>query len=107
MQIVADKPLIAKSRLNVRLTPEIKLRIDQAAAILGQDLTEFATSTLSQRANDVIEKNEEFVLTQAERKFFMDYLAGDYDPKPSQKTIEATERYKRGRQKGVTYELSD
>ena len=46
MSVAKNKKIGEQSRLNVRLSPEIKARVAKAATIIGQDLTEFAAATL-------------------------------------------------------------
>lgn len=60
--------------MNVRLTPEVKSRISRAAHILGQDLTEFTSHTLSLRADEVIENHEQILLSEKDYEFFITQL---------------------------------
>lgn len=80
MIVEAKKP--AESRLNVRLSSNVKMRIARAAHILDQDLTEFAVSTLNDRAVEVLEKHEAFELSESQRQAFFDILDG-VSPKPT------------------------
>ena len=81
------------SRLNVRLTAKSKERISRAAYILGQDLTEFTETTLSEKAREVIEKYERFELTEAEKKDLFALLDAPV-PKPTKKSLAAVKKYK-------------
>lgn len=92
MSVVSEKPSKSYSRLNVRLSSEIKLRIQKAAHILGQDLTEFTEDTLNSRALEVIKANSALVLEEKEYQFFLDLLAGE-PAKPTKKSLEARKRY--------------
>ncbi len=107
MAAVLEKENVTSSRLNVRLSPEIKARITRAAHILGQDLTEFASIALNERADEVIAKNEEFTLSEADRQAFLDILSGDFDREPTEKSLKLAAEYKRGTKKGQTYEFAD
>src|SRR5437588_11298018 len=52
-----------KDRMNFRLGPEMKERVARAAAITGQELTDFAVSTLSDQADESLERHERLLLT--------------------------------------------
>jgi uncharacterized protein (DUF1778 family) len=94
-----------KDRLNFRLAPEIKNRVARAAAITGQDLTAFAVSTLSEKANEVIKDHDELPLNSEESQFFLRVL--DEKRKPSERSRNASERYRRGRRKGVKHHFDN
>lgn len=106
MQFIDKKSVSVQSRLNVRVPQDIKARIARAASIVGQDLTEFTVSTLNDRAVKVLEEHEAFVLTERERQAFFAILDGPL-PEPTEKSLEATARYKRGIRKGAVYEFTD
>lgn len=96
-----------QSRLNFRLAPEIKARVAKAATIVGQDLTEFAVSTLSQKADEVLEKHDNVLLGSEDYQFFLDALSAEEKDKPSEKSKKSADKYRRGRRKGTRYELAD
>lgn len=97
-----------QSRLNFRLAPEIKARVARAAALTGQDLTEFAVSTLSEKAAEVIERHDQTLLGSADYDFFLNALAETGAlPEPSKRSLAAAARYRRGTRKGVRYHLAD
>lgn len=106
MALTIEKKNAHKSRLNVRLAPDLKARIRRAATVLGQDLTEFAVSTLDERAKEVLEEHESMILSESERRAFMDILAGD-PPSPTKRALEVAKKYKSGKKKGVVYEFAD
>ena len=83
----------AYGRLNVRLKIRSKESISKAAYILGQDLTEFAETTLTEKARDVIEKYERFALTEAEKRDLFAILDGPV-AKPTAKSKRVVKRYK-------------
>ncbi len=104
MSLVKERS--GRSRLNVRLSPEIKERITRAAHILGQDLTEFTADTMNQRAVEVLDENEMFQLTETERRFFLNFLEGE-PPKPTKRALASASKYKQGKDNGLTYEFED
>lgn len=106
MAIVKERKAPDQSRLNVRLSPEIKARIARAATILDQDLTEFAVATLNEKAVEVIEKHDQIVLSPEEYKFFLDAL-DEPAQEPSEYSLRTLEKYRRGVRNGVRYEFAD
>lgn len=98
------KPLLP-DRLNFRLAPEIKARVVRAAALTGQALTDFAVSTLSEKANEIITRYESIVLNKADYQFFLNALAEAGEP--SARARAAAARYRKGCRKGVSYHLGD
>lgn len=106
MSLTIEKKTGTNSRLNVRLTPDLKARIRRAATVLGQDLTEFAVSTLNDRAVEILEEYDSMVLSENERRAFLDILAGDA-PAPTKRALESAKKYKSGVKKGVSYEFAD
>lgn len=96
-----------QSRMNIRLAPTIKERVARAAALSGQDLTEFAVSTLSEKADLIIERHDHLLLGSSEHEFFLDALADTTVEEPSQRSLTAAEKYRQGIRKGVRYSLAD
>ncbi len=94
-----------KDRMHFRLDPEIKARVVQAAAVTGQGLTDFAVSTLSEKADAILERHDSIVLNSDEYKFFLKSLSDGR--KPSKRSLAAAKRYRRGRREGVRYRLAN
>ena len=89
MPIVKRTVTSANSRLNFRLTPEIKSRVPRAAAVVGQDLTKFAVAALSEKADEVLERHDNLLLGSADYQFFLDVLSERKPRKPSKKSQQA------------------
>ncbi len=96
-----------QSRMNIRLAPIIKERVARAAALSGQDLTEFAVATLSEKAEIVIERHDHFLLVSEDYELFLNTLAETNVQEPSERSRSAAERYRQGTRKGVRYTLAD
>jgi uncharacterized protein (DUF1778 family) len=94
-----------KGRMHFRLDPKIKARVARAAAITGQGLTDFAVSTLSEKADQILARHDTILLSSDEYSFFLKAL--DDDPKPSKRSRAAAKRYRRGRRKGVRYRVDN
>lgn len=76
MQTTNEKP----ARLNFRLPPEIKDRIEKAAIVSGLTVTDFAISTLASRADEVLERHHVRVLSDRDRDIFLAMLDRDDEP---------------------------
>src|SRR3989442_16003218 len=94
-----------KDRMRFRLDPKIKARVARAAAITGQGLTDFAVSTLSEKADQILERHDAIVLTGDDYNFFLKALSDD--KKPSKRARSAARRYQKGRRKGVRYHFDN
>lgn len=94
-----------RDRLNFRLDPEIKARVVRAAAITGQEVTDFAVSTLNEKASEILERHGSLTLESEDYQFFLKALADNR--KPSKQSREAAGRYREGKRKGVRYHLDN
>lgn len=91
-----ESPMAARTaRLEMRLTPEDKEILEQAAALSGQPLTSFALSTLTARARDMIAEQNTITLSRRDIKRFFEILDADTEPAPVLKA--AVRRYRQGR----------
>ena len=81
------------NRLDFRLDSEAKRVIEQAAALSGQTIKQFAVSTLLQSAEEVLERRRTIHLSNRDRDLFLALL--DADEEPNQALREAAERFKR------------
>lgn len=97
------------SRMNFRLASEIKARVARAAALAGQDLTEFAVAALSEKADETIEKHESVFLSRSDYNFFLEVLDGTSDASTttSEHSRTAAEKYRHGKKEGARYHLAD
>ncbi|MBI3465293.1 MAG: DUF1778 domain-containing protein [Planctomycetes bacterium] len=81
------------ARLQLRLPADLKREIEEAAAHLGQSVSEFAVSTLVQVARDVNEQQKVTKLSNRDRDIFLAMLEADREPNKA--LIEAAEFYKK------------
>lgn len=93
------------ARLEFRLPPEARDKIEKAAYFSGQKLSEFAASVLVREAEAIIERQHHRTMSQQAWQDFVDYLANP--PEPNEALKLAAERYKRGRVEGDRYYLPD
>lgn len=82
------------ARLNIRLAPEIKRTIEEAASHLGQTVSDFATASLIQVAQQVIQDQRATQLSLRDRQLFAAMLE-DESTKPNAALSAAARRYKR------------
>jgi uncharacterized protein (DUF1778 family) len=80
------------ARLDFRLNRELKELIDRAACITGQNVSDFAISTLVERARRIVQQNSMTVLSDQDRDIFLAML--DSEGKPNAALKQAAKRYK-------------
>jgi uncharacterized protein (DUF1778 family) len=68
-------------RLNIRIRPEIKSRIERAATVSGKSITDFAISALSKTADEVLDHLHVTELSDRDRDTFLTIL--DRPSKPN------------------------
>ena len=82
------------ARLNFRLAPDHKRAIEEAAAALGQTVSDFAVATLVQTARKVIQEENVTKLTRRDRDAFVAML-DDKSARPNKALRDAAKRYKK------------
>ena len=82
------------ARLNFRLSKESKQAIEDAAALTGQTISDFAISVLVRSARSLIQEHDNTVLTNRDRNAFM-ALLDQTDARPNKALAAAARRYKR------------
>ena len=89
--MAAAKPI---ARLNIRLAPAIKKTIEDAAAHMGQTVSDFATASLIQAARTVVQDQSATRLSEKDRRFFV-AMIDDESSKPNAALSAAAKRYKK------------
>jgi uncharacterized protein (DUF1778 family) len=79
-------------RMHFRLPHDIKERVEKAAAVSGQTLTDFAVSVLANCASEVLERHETRTLSARDRDIFLAML--DAEEEPNQALKNAAKAYK-------------
>lgn len=72
-----------RDRLSCRIDAQIKQRAEEAATLLGQDLTAFTESALNEKAQAVMEKEEKLILSDQEFEKFVAALDNPPAPTPA------------------------
>jgi uncharacterized protein (DUF1778 family) len=93
---MSSHALANDARLNFRLPTELKQTIEEAAARIGQSVSDFAVSTLVRTARDVIEQETFTRLSNRDRDVFT-ALLDDKDVRPNPSLMAAARKYKNRR----------
>ena len=81
------------TRLDIRLKPDTKELIQQAAELRNQTVTQFVVSTVSEAAGKVVAEHARRELSDRDRDLFLMLL--DAPPEPNCALRSAAETYKR------------
>ncbi len=83
-----------EARINFRLTSELKKTIEDAAAQMGQSVSDFAVSTLVQTARRILQDQQLTRLSDRDRERLI-ALLDDESTKPNQALVQAARRYRK------------
>jgi uncharacterized protein (DUF1778 family) len=86
-------PRAKQMQIDLRLSPQAKQLLEDAACISGQSLHEFAVSTLLEQARRIVHANGITVLSNRDRDIFLAML--DADARPNEALRRAANRYKK------------
>ncbi len=81
------------TRLDVRLKPDTKALIQQAASLRNQSVTQFVIATLSEEAGKVLAAHNRTALSDRDRDRFLQLL--DAPPKPNGALQQAAASYRK------------
>ncbi len=81
------------SRLNFRLSFELKEKIERAATVSGVTVTDFAINALVNSAEEVLDKHQTRTLSDRDRDLFLEML--DSSKKPNRALREAVKAHKK------------
>ena len=84
------------ARINVRISSELKQTIEDAAASIGQSVSEFTISTVVREARLVLQESQVTRLSNRDRDLFLKML-DDVDRKPNAALKAAANRYRKQR----------
>ena len=73
----------ANPRVAFRVKPELKERIETAAALMGLTVTDFVVATLSERASEVVDRQLRITLSDRDRDQFLAALERGGKPLPA------------------------
>ncbi len=88
------KPKTDTARINCRVTPTLKVQIEEAARLTGHSLTSFTEMALSEKVRHVFQEQERIALSE---QAFDDFLQAIQAPpeKPSRKLLTAVASYRK------------
>ena len=87
------KKSIRAARLDIRLNPQAKEKIEQAAVISHQSVTDFVVTSLLRASEQALERQEIIRLTNRDRDLFLAALEADV--RPNKTLRKAAQRFKR------------
>lgn len=82
-----------QERLEARVSPDLKMRLQYAADLQGSSLSEFLLRSAEKAANEVINDNQIIKLTTEDSRKFVNALFNP--PKPNSNLKKALKNYKR------------
>lgn len=84
----------SEARINFRLSSALKKTIEDAAAEMGQSVSDFAVSTLVQSARRILQEQQVTRLSERDRIQFAAML-DDESSKPNEALVKAAKRYRK------------
>jgi uncharacterized protein (DUF1778 family) len=81
------------ARLEARISPDLKRRLEYAASLRGSTLTEFVVQSAQEAATRTIRENEVLVLSERASIAFAELLLNP--PGPNRELLAAAKRYKK------------
>lgn len=87
------KRSIRAARLDIRLNQQTKEKIEQAAAVSHQSITDFVVTSLLHASEKAMERQQLIQLTNRDRDLFLAAL--ETDVRPNRALRKAAERFKR------------
>jgi len=81
------------ARLDIRLNPQAKEKIEQAAVVSHQSLTDFVVTNLLRASEEALQRQQLIHLTNRDRDLFLAAL--EKDARPNRALRKAAERFKR------------
>ena len=80
------------ARLNCRVSARIKHQAEEAAALLGQSITDFTESALADKAQAVLERHERIILSERDFTRFVPAIEDPAEPTEELKALMAEHR---------------
>ena len=84
---------VRAARLEIRLNPQAKEKIEQAAVVSHQSITDFVVTSLLRASEEALERQQMIHLTNRDRDLFLAALESDV--RPNRAFRKAAERFKR------------
>ena len=68
------------TQFNIRMAVENKMKVERAARVANQSLTEFAEAAVVQRAEEVLERQERLLLSDRDFERFVQLMTSEAGP---------------------------
>jgi uncharacterized protein (DUF1778 family) len=81
------------ARLDIRLNAQAKEKIEQAAVVSHQSVTDFVVSSLLRASEEALQRQQAIRLTDRDRELFLAAL--ETDVRPTRALRKAAQRFKR------------
>ncbi len=82
-----------RDRLELRTSSEERRQFEEAAQLLGVNLSEFLRRTALEKSSEIIRKNNSIILSNEDRDAFLNAL--ENPPEPNKKLKQAMKHHKR------------
>lgn len=92
-QIAKINQPVKSERLEARISPELKARLQKAVELRGSSLSEFVSRSIEEAANEVIRDHQMLTLSSQDSLFFMNAIVNP--SKPNRRLKSAYARYKK------------
>ena len=89
-------------QLNIRMAAETKERIERAAKVARQSLTEFTETAAIERADAVLTSHERIVLSERDYALFQEIMTAETEP--TEKALQEAAEFRQGRKHGSRYQ---
>ena len=88
-------------QFNIRVPAETKEQIERAAKVARQSLTEFTKSAIVDRAEAVLSRHEQIILSDRDYELFMQIMTADTEP--TALAMREAAEFKAGQMEGTRY----
>ena len=97
----ADQEAQQVVQFNIRLDASTKARIEAAARTSKQSATQFAESALVEKANEVLARHEQIILSDRDYELFVQMMTSDAEPTELAK--HEADEFKKGQMEGARF----
>ncbi len=89
------------TQFNIRMAVDNKLKVERAARVTNQSLTEFAEAAVVQRAEEVLERQERILLSDRDFERFVQLMTAE--AAPTEAALREAAEFNQGRTDGSCY----
>lgn len=89
------------TQFNIRMAVANKTKVERAARVANQSLTEFAEAAVMQRAEEVLERQERILLSDQDFERFVQLMTSD--AAPTETAVQEAAAFRQGQSDGSRY----